>query len=372
MDINLMNNNNLLESSYLARYFLLNAVDISDFNVFPSRSIDNSPPEFRFSESESDDALYPMLDQIVSPNPEQRHTETIDQFLARNGTTAFIIIRDDKLLFERYYNGYQHSSICTSFSTAKSFVSAIIGAALHEKLIQNLDDQITRYLPELSASYWSAISIRHLVSMSSGLKYTANGFFPWNDDPRIYYSTNLRQLVRQVKSIETPGTRFNYNNYNLILLGMIIERVTGGSVSKYLQEKIWKPLGMEFPASWSLDSQISGMEKMESGLNACAIDFAKFGRLYLRKGDWNGKQIIPESWVVESTTVAPDARWTNYKYLWWISRSGKGRFLAVGNLGQFIYVAPDKNCVIVRFGRGKPGNWKMTYPQMFGSIADRL
>lgn len=362
----------LIDSSYLVRYFLLNTVDISDYTVFPSRTIDNSLPEFRFLPSENRDVLLPTLNQIVPTNAIQPRAETIDQFLEHNGTTAFLVIHDDKLLFERYYNGYQHSSTCTSFSTAKSFVSALIGIALKERFLQNIDDPITTYLPELSAPYWSAITVRHLVSMSSGLKYDTNGFFPWNDEPRVYYSLDLRQLAKQAKSVESPGIHFHYNNFNLILLGMIIERATSGSVSEYLQEKIWKPLGMEFPASWSLDSQRSGMEKMESGLNACAIDFAKFGRLYLQKGDWNGKQIIPESWVVDSTTVTPNAKWSNYKYLWWISRSGKGRFMAVGNLGQFIFVAPDKHCVIVRFGRGKPKDWKMTYPQLFGSIVDML
>ena len=100
--------------------------------------------------------------------------------------------------------------------------------------------------------------------MSSGLKYDSIGFFPWNDEPRVYYSTDLRQLAKQAKSIEPPGLRFHYNNYNLLLLGMILEQVASSSVSMYLQEKIWKPLGMEMPASWSLDSQQSGMEKMES------------------------------------------------------------------------------------------------------------
>jgi CubicO group peptidase (beta-lactamase class C family) len=153
---------------------------------------------------------------------------------------------------------------------------------------------------------------------------------------------------------------------------MVIERITEGSVSEYLQGKIWEPLGMEYPASWSLDSQGSGMEKMESGLNACAIDYAKFARLYLRKGEWTGSQIIPESWVTESTTVASDVRWTHYKYLWWITGAGKGRYMAAGNLGQFIQVAPDKNCIILRFGRGKPGDWKRVYPQLFASLLEML
>src|SRR6185369_10252712 len=127
-----------------------------------------------------------------------------------------------------------------------------------------------KYLPELKAAYWSEITIRHLVSMSSGLKYS-DGFFPWSDNPRVYYSMDLRKLACEASREEPPGVRFHYNNYNLLLLGMILERVTGATVSAYLQEKIWEPLGMEYSASWSLDSEESGMEKMESGLNARAI-----------------------------------------------------------------------------------------------------
>ena len=371
MTSQLLNSKNMTASSYLARYILLNTVDISDYNIFPKRDIQNSPPVFNFSPSDNQDVL-PLLDQIVPAGAKQHGAITIDQFLEHNGATAFLVIKNDQLLFEHYYNSYERSSICTSFSTAKSFVSALIGIALHEKLIDQLGDPITKYLPELTESHWSAITIRHLVSMSSGLKYDLHGFLPWNDEPRVYYSLDLRRLAQHASRAEPPGVQFHYNNYNLILLGMILEGVTGRTVSEYLQEKIWKPLGMEFPASWSLDSQHSGMEKMESGLNARAIDFAKFGRLYLRHGDWDGKQIIPESWVVESTTVEPDSKWTNYKYLWWIPRTGKGRFMAVGNLGQFIYVAPDKDCIILRFGRGKPHNWQKVYPQLFGALAESL
>jgi CubicO group peptidase (beta-lactamase class C family) len=362
-----MKPNRLIDSSYLARYILLNAVDISDYKVFPEREIQNCAPTFYFSPAESNDEISPLLNQALSKSG----TQSLDQFLEQNGTVAFLVIKNDKLLCERYYNGYGYSSVCTSFSTVKSFVSALIGTALHEKLLHGLDDSITKYVPELKAGYWSEITLRHLVSMSSGLKYS-DGFFPWSDNPRVYYSLNLRELARRAPRQEPPGVHFHYNNYNLVLLGMILERVTGGSVSQYLQEKIWKPLGMEHSASWSVDSRESGMEKMESGLNARSVDFAKFGRLYLRRGDWNGKQIIPESWVAESTIVDAGARWTNYKYLWWIPRSGKGRFMAVGNLGQFIYVAPDKDCVIVRFGRGKPRDWQRVYPQLFAALVELI
>ena len=362
----------LLESSYLARYFLLNAVDISDHLIFPSRAIENAAPAFHFVPTEDSEGMERLLNQPLTGSPVHSGTETMDEYLERNGTVAFLVIQHDRILYEQYYNGYHHDAICTSFSTAKSFVSALIGIALHEKLIHDIDDPLTKYLPELTARHWPPITIRHLVSMSSGLGYSQAGFFPWSDRPRIYYSLDLRRLAAHANAIEAPGVHFRYNNYNLVLLGMVLERVTGGSVSGYLQEKIWKPLGMEAPASWSLDSVRCGMEKMESGLNARAIDFAKFGRLYLRCGEWNGNQLIPEEWVVESTTPWPDARWTNYKYLWWIPRAGKGRFMAVGNLGQFIYVAPDKDCIIVRFGRGKPRDWQMTYIKLFGAVAEGL
>ena len=363
---------NLIESSYLARYIFLNAVDISDKDIFPVREVQNSPPTFHFPRSNNGDEILPLLNQIISTRAAESRENTIDRFLESNGTTAFVVIKDDNLLFERYYNGYGPSSIFTSFSTVKSFVSALVGIALNERMIKSLDDPLTQYLPELTAPHWSDITIRNLVSMSSGLKYNPNGFLPWDDDPRIYYSLNLRKLARGVRAFEPPGIHFQYNNYNLVLIGMVLERVTGGTVSGYLQEMIWKPLGMEYPASWSLDSTKFGMEKMESGLNAHALDYAKFGRLYLRHGDWNGRQIVPETWVIESTSAAPEAKWTNYKYFWWIPRSGKGRFMAVGNLGQFIYIAPDKDCLILRFGRAKPKDWSQFYPKLFASLVELL
>jgi len=139
-------------------------------------------------------------------------------------------------------------------------------------------------------------------------------------------------------------------------------------VSDYLSEKLWRPLGMEAPGSWSLDSRHDGFEKMESGLNARAVDFAKFGILYLRGGLWQGRQVLPQSWIEASTRHDPEvagpatgpfakewARRLDYGYLWWIDPEVKGRFFAFGNLGQYIYVAPDRDVVLLRFGTGFGG-----------------
>jgi CubicO group peptidase (beta-lactamase class C family) len=203
--------------------------------------------------------------------------------------------------------------------------------------------------------------------MSSGMKYDE---FPFShgDDAKTYYYPDLRRLALEgTKIAGPPGLSFHYNNYHPLLLGLILERSTRKTVAEYLEEKIWKPAGMEFPGSWSLDSLSSGFEKMESGINARAIDFAKFGRLFLRKGDREGKPLIPSSWVEESTmedTSLDRAAYypkkgsfaalpnQHYKYMWWGMRrdGGKNDFSARGNHGQFIYVSPHKNLIIVRNG----------------------
>jgi CubicO group peptidase (beta-lactamase class C family) len=221
------------------------------------------------------------------------------------------------------------------------------------------------------------MTIRHLLTMSSGIKYVPDDKVSiWDeltlftDDTVAYYYPDLRAHNVKLKADGTdPGSRFNYNNYLPQLLGMVLERTTHMPVSQYLQEKIWKPLGMEFPASWSLDSDNSGFEKMDVGVNGRAIDFAKFGRLFLNEGEWNGRQIISRAWVTESTSPDPndtrvwdsDPEWKEaggyYKYFWWgkVADDGTYDYVATGHLGQKIYVAPDENVVIVRFGIDEGG-----------------
>lgn len=154
--------------------------------------------------------------------------------------------------------------------------------------------------------------------MSSGIRYSEY-HMPWSDDTTTYYAPDLRAAAISSPITGEPGQEFHYNNFHPLLLGMVLERTTGRPVAQYLEEKIWKPLGMESPGSWSLDSEQSGFEKMESGINGRAIDFAKFGRLFLNNGNWNGVQLIPAEWVDESTrldtTTDPAPQ---YQYFWWV------------------------------------------------------
>jgi CubicO group peptidase (beta-lactamase class C family) len=204
--------------------------------------------------------------------------------------------------------------------------------------------------------------------MASGLEYESDRPLLLNgDDPLTTYFPDQRKItLENTRIIDPPGLHFHYNKYHPQLLGMILERTTGMSVTHYLQTRLWQPLGMEFGGSWSTDSQASDFEKMETGLNARAIDFAKFGVLFLNGGLWQGKQVISKAWVEESTqpqfpkdygAYYPE-RFASlpgkgyYKYMWWglAREGGTYDFVAVGDKGQFIYVSPHKKLVIVRNG----------------------
>ena len=375
---------------YVSRIIAWREADFRDFERFPSRAVPAGPKEFSFKAAPEDPPEYlrTVTYRRDAPDPAtpresmattlgsaggEKVTEPLEKFLEDTGTTAFLVIRDDKLLYEGYFNGYDRESTQTSFSVAKSFVSALVGIAIEEGYIGSVEDPITKYVPELEGPEMDKITIRHLLTMSSGLRYSGEGGGggPLGDDAKTYYDPNLRELALTVEPEVEPGRRWEYNNYHPLLLGMVLERATDRPVATYLSQKIWRPLGMEAEGSWSLDSEASGFEKMESGINGRAIDFAKFGRLYLNRGEWKGKEVVPQSWVEESTRVDTTTDPADfYQYFWWVDvvEPDRGRFMARGNLGQFIYVVPDKDLVIVRMGEDFGYN---RWPELLRSIADK-
>jgi CubicO group peptidase (beta-lactamase class C family) len=190
--------------------------------------------------------------------------------------------------------------------------------------------------------------------MNSGVKFSESYISPFSGAAAIYYGTNLRHQLSKVKTYRDPGLGFEYKSINTQLLGLILERATGKTISQNLEEKIWRPLGMEYDASWSLDRKKNGIEKAFCCINATARDYARFGRLYLHGGNWNGKQIVPSDWAIPCTQVnnEPNCAWY-YNRQWWQASRDDGDFAAVGYLGQYIYVYPKKNLVIIRLGDGK-------------------
>jgi CubicO group peptidase (beta-lactamase class C family) len=332
---------------------------VYDYKWLAARPMAASPSPFHFEEEPAEAMVQALFEQHPA-------IDDLDDYLEQTQTQAFIVIQNDAILYEKYFNGASRDSIVTSFSVAKSFASALIGAAIADGFIQSVDDPITDYLPELAERdpAFAGITIHNLLRMSSGIKYEESGWFD-GDDTLTYWYPDLRKLALEETTIsDPPGSYFLYNNYHPLLLGMILERATGMPVAAYLEAKIWQPVGMEFDGSWSLDSETTGFEKMESGINGRAIDFAKFGRLYLRSGDWDGEQVLPADWVAQSTRpdtsldrgdYYPDPFLEHdgyYSYMWWGMRHDESDydFMAHGNFGQLIYVSPNKNLIIVRNG----------------------
>lgn len=338
----------LLLSCQLGRYVFYNFADINDHKKFQSRAL-------------KADSAHAVFKTTASGRfPKFLNNVPFETFLENNNTVAFLIIRNDTIQYERYFKGYAQQSMVPSFSMAKSVTSILIGCAIDEGLIRSVDEPITRYIPELSDRGFQKVTIRHLLQMTSGIKFNESYSNPFGEAASFYYGRNLRAKIRKMKLQHEPGKKFAYVSGNTQLLGLVLERaLKGKTITDYLQEKIWTPLGMEYDASWSIDRKKKGLEKTFCCLNARARDFAKIGRLYKNKGNWNGKQIVSRKWVEESTTsdtTAGSAAF--YKYQWWLPTPNVD-FMAEGILGQFVYVNPSKDLIIVRLGKneGKADWW---------------
>jgi CubicO group peptidase (beta-lactamase class C family) len=362
---------------YLTRTIFWGESDYRDPERFPARTIHNAPPTSGFDELPADNPYASQIEAIANTQIDG----SFEDYLDESRTTAFLVVYDDELLYERYSNGYDRTSIHTSFSMAKSFASALVGIAIDEGHIGSVDEPITNYIPELleKDKRFRSITIRHLLTMSSGIKYEEGGDLPWGeeaDDTKTYYATDLRELALQCRIEGEPGEYFEYNNYNPLLVGMILERATGMPVARYMQEKLWKPMGMEADGSWSLDSTQSGFEKMESGVNARARDFVRFGMLYAKEGNWESEQLISEGWVEESTRADTSKDPSqDYQYFWWVNTPEGGEayhFSGRGKYGQYIYVAPEKDLVIVRLGKEEGEQGYDNWIDLFENLSTKL
>ncbi|MEY4835285.1 MAG: hypothetical protein RI980_1400 [Bacteroidota bacterium] len=337
----------LLISCQLGRFVFYNFADIKDHKKFQSRPLTADTLPFHFQSTNK--GKYP------------KHLNDIpfDKYLEENKTVAFLIIKNDTIQYEKYFKGYDKESIVPSFSMAKSVTSILIGCAIDEGLIKSVNDPITNYIPELKKNGFAKVTIKHLLQMTSGIKFNESYVNPFGDAASFYYGLNLRKEIRKMKLKSDPGKKFEYMSGNTQLLGLVLERsLKEKTITSYLQEKIWTPLEMEYDASWSIDRKKNGLEKTFCCLNARARDFAKIGRLYKNKGIWNGKQIVSQKWVEESTKLdTSEGSASFYQYQWWLPTPNED-FMAEGILGQFVYVNPAKDLIIVRLGKSEgKANW---------------
>ncbi|HXC06040.1 MAG TPA: serine hydrolase [Bacteroidia bacterium] len=293
------------------------------------------------------------------------------QFMEKNkklGTAAFLVIRNDSVRYEHYWDGFSDTSRTNSFSMAKTVVSILAGIAIDEGKIKNVDEPVGDFLPEFKTGMNAKLTIRHLLTMSSGINFDEDYKNPLAFPAQAYYGPELEKLLYKYKVTEEPGKVFNYLSGNTAILGLVIQKATGKPISEYCSEKLWKPMGARLPALWSVDHP-NGLEKAFCCFNADARDFARFGQLYLDSGRWHGKQLVSQAYVLQSVKIAglvdddgsPNLR---YGYSWWILPEYKGHsvFYARGILGQYIIIIPDLRMIIVRLGKRREAEKRHDHP----------
>ncbi len=403
--------------------------DIDDHKIFHSVELTPSPEPFTFHEGAPG-----LREKIADWTVEHSHwfdADTLDmplgQYLAtRGGTTAFLVIRNDSILFENYYRGYDREKISTVFSVSKSVTSLMTGIAVDDGYISSVHDPVTKYIPELARKdpHWSRLTVEHLLDMRAGFKFREDysGFL--SKSAALYYGVNHLGKMKRMKFEDEPGTGDEYGTYDYdsattAMLGLVVQRATGRNLAEYMQERVWTPIGMENRATWSIDDRRHRMTKSDSGLNTTARDLAKIGRLYLHGGEWNGTQIVDSAWVARSVTPNPanggyqyqwysydsnfvnsdreDKLWGNdrataeaevlkvwdkmqargytHYELWedktrggWKATVYTGQFYALGIMKQVVWVDPAKNLIMVRLGE----TGDKEYERLFFSLAKIL
>lgn len=361
-------------SCYMLRAYKVRKFRLTDHQRMPSVTIAPATTPYQFADATSNKAYQPLRNYL-------------DTNLSRSLTAAFLVLKNDSVIYERYFDGFTRQSLFPSFSVAKSFVGTLVAIAWDEGKIKSLQEPITNYLPELYKrdKNFSKITIQHLLDMKSGLHFNEGSYGLKDDAIKLGFRPNLLKHALKIKIEKAPGGQFNYQSINTELLALIVERATGQKLAAYLQQKIWQPLGAEHNATWNVDSKKHQQEIAFAGLNATARDFAKLGELYLHNGQWQGQQLVDASWIKTVNNADSMSKANGYKNQWWSSFSYRfftdslsavayrnktphttairrvnnqyrvgyrsGAFHAQGILNQYIYVNPNNNVVIVRLGR---------------------
>jgi CubicO group peptidase (beta-lactamase class C family) len=376
-----------LAKTYFGRYVLFNRPTNRDHARMPQRLLAPAPRPRALARAAR---TAPLDAFMVSHRPS--NAMALPRLLTETGTTAFVVLSDGHVAWEHYGNGGRADRAERCFSVTKSVASALVGLAMGAGAIASLRSTLGTWLPQLRDARVRDLTLEHLLEMRSGIAFH-EGVFPWRDEPRTYYATDMRTRLPGCRIVDPIGAFFHYNDWHPLLLTLVLERATGMTVTAWLQGELWSPLGAESAASMMVDrADAAGVEHLESGLTACAHDLAKFGQLYLQNGRWEGRQLLPAGWV-ESTTLAsaehPASDWFRYyrnrpwgRFLaggrieygrfWWVHRIDRKRrdFFAMGVLGQHVYVSPDTRVVIVRLSERFPAD--MWWAPLLRRIAEAV
>lgn len=344
---------------YVGKFARHGVPDVYDYKIFNNATLTAPAEPFEFKQIPNF-TLPPADLWACGDKPDYKLAAGYnpEQFLDESGTLALIVIRRDTILYEYYSNGHSRNSVSTVFSLTKSFLSTLVGIAITEGKMPGVDQPVSDYFPAFAKEDFADITIGHLLSMTSGIKFADHenivklGY--------LYYTSDQAKLVKHLKMKYEPGSHFAYSSISSLLLGFCLEKAVGMKVSEYMQEKIWTPLGMEYNGYLALDKE-GGMAKVYGGLAASPIDLAKLGRLFLNNGNWNGKQIVSNNWATACRTrCEEEGKAWNYSNHWWldtyggiVSAENKNDFFAGGFRGQVVYVNPEDSTIIVRVGESE-------------------
>lgn len=318
-----------LWASYLHGY---NSASISDAQFFDTHTVavSNQPQQ------------WPVRDEYNQQPLSAELKTTLEQVQ----TVAFLVIKNDSILTEHYWDNYTDSSRSNSFSMAKSVTTMLAQIAIQKGILSGWDQKVKEFLPELKGAHANELELWHLSTMSSGLDWDEKYKDPFAITAKAYYGTDVNQLMMTLPIINEPGKEYNYQSGSTQLLGMCVMKATGKSLSELAAEWLWKPLQAEHAAEWHIDNK--GTELAYCCFNSNARDFARFGKMMLHQGNWNGTQILDSTFVTKA--IAP-ALVPYYGYSFWLDDShGTKVFYQRGILGQYIITIPEYNTVVVRLG----------------------
>lgn len=313
--------------------------------LFPTRTMHASTTPFEWPEGGPIE-----LPETYQHGGQAKLTEA---HIQETDTVALLVLHDGKVCYERYNLTGGRNVQWMSFSVAKSFTSTLVGIAFEEGLIKSINDPISNYVPVQPGSAYDGVPIRTVMQMSSGARWNEDYSDPNNDVLRFNNAPDTEKFLATMVRESEPDTVFRYNSAETQMLGYLLKYATGRTITNYMQEKLYEPLGMVNDGYWLLDA--TGLEAAYSGLNMTARDYAKLGELFRNGGVWQGKQIISEEWVMAATRsdspIRQPGRETadfGYGYQWWIPGGGRNDYTAAGIYNQRIYVDPDSKVTIVK------------------------
>ena len=320
-----------------------NTAFLSDYEYFDNRVIDPSPFAQPWAKHNNYNTIK-ETDELADINKERE-------------TKAFLVIKNDSILYEKYFDGYSESSKSNSFSMAKSIVVTLLGKAIMEGKIKGFDQPVSDFFDEYKAGFGAELTVGNLASMSSGMEWNEKYYSIINITTESYFTNDLRSLILNHKIINKPGQKFRYSSGDTQLLGMVIEKATNTNLSDYLKNNFTIPMGFENEALWQLDSEESGIEKAYCCFASNAKDFARFGKLYKNNGKWNNEILLDSTFINKAINpVYEDSPY--YGYGWWLyTFEDKKVFTMNGHRGQFVIVFPEEDIIIVRLGdKNKEGD----------------